>query len=109
MKYKSMLLLVLTALSFNSFAGMVWTDNDAWGQGVDVADVYLQFQQKRIVFKTSSGTSYSYYWGDTEQMTTNSQTVYSMLLTALSARKNVSVYFDDSESTRPFTLINIHD
>lgn len=109
MKLKLLFFAVFAALSFNSHAAMVWTDGHAWGEGVEVADVYLQFEQRRVVFKTNSGAFYSYYWGESEQMTANSQAVYSMLLTALSAKKKVSVYYDDAERTRPFTLINIHN
>jgi hypothetical protein len=107
---------LFTALCFTSqicSANLVWTDNgNPWGAGKTITLVYPQFDQKRIVFRTSDSSNifYSYNWGDSIQMTENAKSVMSLLLTALATKKKVSFFYDDAITAySPVTAINIHD
>ncbi|TQV72567.1 hypothetical protein FKG94_17855 [Exilibacterium tricleocarpae] len=110
MKVKILIFITLLSVSSASSAAMVWTDGAAFGPGKEVDAVYPQFASKWLIFRTTDGKYYSYRWGESEQMTENAKAIMSLLLTAISTKKRVSFYYDDSiNSYTPISLINIHD
>ena len=101
--------LILLLSTFYCHADMQWTDGSYLGAGKDVTMVYPQFVNRDIIFQTDDGKKYKYHWGDSEHMTDNAKIVYSTLLTALTAGRKVSIYYDaaDTSSIVKASLVNI--
>jgi len=103
---------ILVFLGFSSLSyadTYVWTNNSADGPGISVTQVYPVFSAKKIVFKSSNDKSYSYLWdSNSTEMTTNANSVLSILLTALASNKNVSIYYNLTDSKYDFTQIRLN-
>lgn len=113
-KLLSVLGLCLLLVSMSSVnAKVVWTDSGNWrGAGVGVNNVYLQWDQHWVQFYGSDGKSYFYYWGPEEMPNEKAKMFFSMLLTAFSANKKVSIAYDteaDAGGHHSFSFLNLHN
>ena len=110
--YMNKLLFTLMLLGFSSLSYAdiyTWTNGNPDGPGISVTQVYPNFTAKKIVFKSSDNKSYSYQWDiNSSDMTSNANSVLSILLTALAADKKVSLYYNLDESKLDFTQIRLN-
>jgi hypothetical protein len=109
---KIIMAIVLCFVVSDASAKAVWTDNNWRGAGVGVENVYLQWNQHWVQFYGSDGKSYFYYWGVEEVPNEKAKMFFSMLLTAFSADKKVSIAFDDVPNAgghHSFTFLNLHN
>ncbi|AQS38165.1 hypothetical protein Sps_03018 [Shewanella psychrophila] len=105
-------LIVLLISSFTSEAAVRWTDSDWRGAGVKVNNVYLQWDTHWVQFYGGDGKSYVYYWGTDPMPNEKAKLFFSMLLTAFTADKKVSVAYDtepNSGGHYEFSFLNIHN
>jgi hypothetical protein len=99
-------------MAFSSHSAVRWTDNNWRGEGVNVKNVYLQWDNHWVQFYGSDGKSYFYYWGANEEPNERAKMLFSMLLTAFSAQKKVSIAYEttpDAGGHHSFTFLNLHD
>lgn len=109
---KIIMAIVLCFVVSDVSAKAVWTDNNWRGAGVGVENVYLQWNQHWVQFYGSDGKSYVYYWGVEEVPNEKAKMFFSMLLTAFSADKKVSIAFNDvtiAGGHHSFTFLNLHN
>lgn len=62
--FKVSVFLFCVFFSTASSAAMKWTDDYWRGKGVEVENVYLQWDNHWVQFYGSDGRSYVYYWGE---------------------------------------------
>lgn len=111
MKLKLALLLFIFFTS-NSYSALRWTDDNWRGRGVSVTNVYLQWDQHWVQFYGGNGKSYYYYWGEQEEPNEKAKMLFTMLLTAFTANKKVSVAYDttpDEGGRYAFSYLNLHN
>ncbi len=109
---KKILLIVLLLLPLTVSAEVKWTDDNWRGKGVGVNNVYLQWKQHWVQFYGTDGRSYFYYWGESDMPDKKAEMIYTMLLTAFTANKKVSVAYDitaDPGGQHEFSYLNIHN
>ena len=111
---KNLIFSIFLLLSNISAAGWAWTDNNNWkGTGVEVKNVYIQRTQHWVTFSDQNGKQYYYYWGVENNPTEAAKIYFSMLLTAFSANKKVSIYVnsepEESGAWYEYTTINLHE
>ena len=102
----------LLLLSSISLSATVWTDNHWRGQGVSVTNVYLQWDNHWVQFFGSDGKSYYYYWGTENTPTEKAKLFFTMLLTAFTSGKKVSIAYQETPDTaghHSFSFLNLHD
>lgn len=110
--FKVSVFLLCVFFSTASSAGMKWTDDYWRGKGVEVENVYLQWDNHWVQFYGSDGRSYVYYWGEQAMPDEKAKMFFSMLLTAFSANKKVSVAYETeamSNAHHRFYFLNLHD
>jgi hypothetical protein len=107
--------LILCLIFVSSFASadFSWTDNNWRGKGVSVENVYLQWDEHWVSFSDESGKLYYYYWGTEASPDEKGKLFFSMLLTAFTAGKKVSVNVNDvaghSNTWFEYNYINLHN
>jgi len=110
-KYLIGMILLFSVSSFA--ANVVWTDSGNWrGPGVGVTNVYLQWDNHWVQFYGSDGKSYFYYWGPEEMPNEKAKMFFSMLLTAFTADKKVSIAYNPESlpgGHHSFTFLNLHN
>ena len=104
---------IFLLLAFNvANADWSWMNGDWNGTGVEVTNVYLQWDQHWVAFKGGDDKHYYYYWGTESTPGEKGKMFFSMLLTAFTAGKKVSLYMDEESSHggwNEYTFINLHN
>ena len=98
MKYQKILTLCVLLFSANANAAYQWSGAPWGGDGAEIGveAVYTQFGLNQLVFKGSDGKFYCYLLdASSAQVTQNANMVMSVLLTAFSVNKKVTLYFDN--------------
>lgn len=101
------LLILFSSLSFS--ADLKWT-GDSWeSNGITAKGIKLDLDLSWIVVRGSDNGLYKYSWGTAGgDMTENAKSIYSTLLAAYAANLSFSLYYEDTESYKAFTKINLH-
>ena len=89
-----------------------WTDGNWQGSGIEVNNVYLQWDKHWVAFTGGDGKYYYYYWGAEDAPDEKGKLFFTMLLTAFTAGKKVSLYRDEETSHggwNEYTFLNIHN
>jgi hypothetical protein len=107
--------IIIALLFISNFANanFSWTDNNWRGKGLEVKNVYLQWDQHWVSFSDEHGKLYYYYWGTEAAPDEKGKMFFSMLLTAFTAKKKVSIYVNSEpghgSGWYEYTFINLHD